>query len=557
VRACLRLTPAALFAARAAVFVMKEYWQSLLALRWRAWLTRRYLRRYTTGAAFYALNAAGEVDNPDQRVNADVGAFTGTALGLALTLFSSVVDLASFSGILYSIYPPLFAVLLAYAAGGSAVSVALGGRLVGLNFMQEAREADFRFALVRLRENAESVAFYDPDARAEGRLLAARFGAALDNARASLLASRNLGAFTSFYRFLISFLPAAVVAPLYFRHQIEFGVISQSSSAFNHILSDVSLLVYQFEALAGFAATTQRIGQFDESLDAAAAAAAGGGVERAALRSDDDPGLLLRLSGLTLAPPRWDASADGPPPPLLLRDLSLELRAGEDLLVMGRSGAGKTSLLRAVAGLWRQGRGRVELPAVTSGSASVLYLPQKPYIVLGTLRQQLLYPLWAGDWDAQASGDSDAAAAAVAQQPPPPPPPSDAQLAAALSAVSLSHLTSRGVGGGMDDSGIDWASTLSLGEQQRLSFARALLARPALALLDEATSALDSEAEARCYAALRAAGATALSVGHRDSLMAFHSRVLTLGLGDAGDGFELARAGGRAEAATRAGRERA
>ena len=173
--------------------------------------------------------------------------------GFVLTLFNSVVDLASFAGILFSIYTPLFFVLIVYALGGTAVSVALGQKLVGLNFAQEAREADFRYALVRLRDNAEAIAFYGGEA-AEGELLRARFRAALANLQDILLASRNLSFFTSSYRFLISFLPAAVVAPLFFRGEIEFGVINQSSSAFSHILSDVSLVVYQFEGLAGFAA---------------------------------------------------------------------------------------------------------------------------------------------------------------------------------------------------------------------------------------------------------------------------------------------------------------
>ena len=178
-----------------------------------------------------------------------------------LTLFNSVVDLASFAGILFSIYTPLFFVLIVYALGGTAVSVALGQKLVGLNFAQEAREADFRYALVRLRDNAEAIAFYGGE-QAEGALLRLRFRAALANLQDILLASRNLSFFTSSYRFLISFLPAAVVAPLFFRGEIEFGVINQSSSAFSHILSDVSLVVYQFEALAGFAAVRAQLGPF-------------------------------------------------------------------------------------------------------------------------------------------------------------------------------------------------------------------------------------------------------------------------------------------------------
>ncbi len=235
------------------MFVLRDYWQSLLALRWRRWMTERYVGSYLENRTFYRIAQEGVIDNPDQRINADIGAFTATALGFVLTLFNSAIDLASFSGILFSIYTPLFFVLIVYALGGTAISIGLGQKLVGLNFAQEAREADFRYALVRLRDNAESIAFYGGEA-AERSLLRGRFDAALANLRDILLASRNLSFFTSSYRFLISFLPAAVVAPLYFRGEIEFGVINQSASAFNHILSDVSLVVYQFEALAGFAA---------------------------------------------------------------------------------------------------------------------------------------------------------------------------------------------------------------------------------------------------------------------------------------------------------------
>ena len=495
-----------------------------------------------------------------------------------LTLFNSVVDLASFSGILFSIYTPLFFVLIVYALGGTAVSVALGQKLVGLNFAQEAREADFRYALVRLRDNAEAVAFYGGEA-AEGELLRARFRAALANLQDILLASRNLSFFTSSYRFLISFLPAAVVAPLFFRGEIEFGVINQSSSAFSHILSDVSLVVYQFEGLAGFAAvrfpiafamlcffdalinraqTIDRIGQFEEALRAGGAAGGDGDappprISRPPLPAaapGAGPAPLLAVEGLTLAPPR---APPGAPP--LVRDLSFAVQPGEHLLILGRSGCGKTSLLRALAGLWADGTGAVSLAAAAAGTGNpgssngapprfspldVFFLPQKPYLILGTLRQQLLYPVWStgavGASVGAANHDLNHQHQASSSSPPLPPPPSDDALRSALRAVALEQLASRP--GGLDASA-DWAAVLSLGEQQRLAFARLLLAKPRLALLDESSSALDAEAEAAAYAALRAAGTTYVSVGHRDSLRKAHARALRIA-GDGQGGWTLA-----------------
>ena len=204
-------------------------------------------RRYLSGRAFYRIQAQSLVDNPDQRIIDDVRAFTDTSLGFSLTLFRAIIDLASFSNILYGIYPPLFAALLVYSVGGTALSVYLGRDLVGLNFAQEKREADVRYSLVRVRENAEAVAFYGGEGN-EGRVIGDRLGAAVRNYLGLLRTSRNLDFFTSFYRYFIQLLPAAVVAPLFFRGEIEFGVVNQSASAFNHILGDFSLVVYQFQS---------------------------------------------------------------------------------------------------------------------------------------------------------------------------------------------------------------------------------------------------------------------------------------------------------------------
>lgn len=505
------------------VFVFRDYLQSRLALEWRQWLTDRLTADYLAHRSFYRLAATGAVDNPDQRIAADVGAFTDAFLGLALTLLSAAVDLVSFSGILASIYPPLFAALLIYSVGGTATSLWLGRPLIRLNFAQEAAEADLRYALVRVRENAESVAFYGGEA-GEAAALRSRLAAAVANGLRLLSTSRNLAFFTSLYRYLIMILPAAVVAPLYFRGAIELGVIQQSSSAFNHVLSDVSLVVYQLESLAGFSAVVDRLGEFSEAVAAAKDARGGvvltqGGGERGAP--------LLSVDRVTLFPPGAATATTTLP---LVSDLTFDVARGDSLLVMGPSGAGKTSILRAAAGLWSDGGGRI----TRVGGGDVFFVPQRPYVVLGSLRDQLLYPGWTSAPDGSDSTDGAARPTTSTR-----PPPTDAQMEAALRTVRLGVLLDRAdpsgrVQGTGLDAVADWAAILSLGEQQRLAFARVLLARPSLVLMDESTSALDVANEAAMYAALKEAGVSYVSVGHRPTLTRYHSRLLRLVPGEGG-----------------------
>lgn len=550
------------------VFVLRDYGRDTLALRWRAWMTNYYVDRYFKNRIFYQIQSQSLIDNPDQRIVDDLSSFTGTALSFALALFNATIDLISFSGILYGIYPPLFIVLIVYSIGGTAISVAVGKDLVNLNFLQEKKEADFRFGLVRIRENAESIAFYGGE-RNEIQLLLERFKQSFENFSKLLVASRNLEFFQSGYRYVIQVLPAAVVAPMYFSGKIEFGVINQSYSAFNHILSDFSVIVYQFQALSAFSAVIDRLGEFNDILEKRSAAME----EESACQSPliniiDKPApffspdnisssdaVLLQIENLSLQTPQYSTT--------LIEELTLTICKGQNLLVMGASGSGKTSLLRAIAGLWRSGKGtvfRFILPAVVESNGSVfqasqsgderiegltsisegaevssalrgsiLFLPQRPYMVLGTLRQQLLYPTWSDAstvdevskdkalWSlSQPLGHDNSEVREI---------PSDEQLMKALTKVNLGNLLERCEG---LDSQVEWASVLSLGEQQRLAFARLLLARPFLALMDESTSALDEENEAALYELVHEAGITYISVGHRSSLHKFHSLRLTI-----------------------------
>ncbi|KAJ1282003.1 hypothetical protein BS78_03G016700 [Paspalum vaginatum] len=543
-------------------------------------MTSYYMKRYFKNRTFYKIQSQSMIDNPDQRINDDLSAFTGTALGFSLTLFNAAVDLISFSNILYGIYPPLFIVLVVYSLGGTAISIFLGKNLVSLNFMQEKKEADFRYGLVRVRENAESIAFYGGEEN-ELQLLLDRFRRAFENLSELLIASRNLEFFTNGYRYLIQILPAAVVAPMYFSGKIEFGVINQSVSAFNHILSDFSLIVFQFQSISAFSAVIDRLGEFDDLLDGNESSLSS---QRDSIDGinivfkSSDPSVLssngsltqsascivLEIRNLTLLTPRSGN--------ILITELTMELKDKDHLLVMGPSGSGKTSLLRALAGLWTSGtgeviyhvRGSTQLQKSNSSSDEpsdtnldgekllqssrqrrdngIFFVPQRPYMVLGTLRQQLLYPTWteqvhcSPDNDAQHTADplpflsevSTSNGVGVKSEV-----PTTAELIKVLEVVRLDYILPRFNG---LDSMHDWASVLSLGEQQRLAFARLLLAKPTLVLLDESTSALDETNEAHLYSQIEAAGITYVSIGHRKTLHKFHNKALYIAKSDPTDG---------------------
>ena len=247
--------------------VLYKFQRQRLALNWRQWMTAELAHQYYSEQAYYKLEVAREVDNPDQRITEDVAAFTKVSLDFAITLMTAIIDLASFSGILYSIYPDLFYAIFAYAGFGSLITLRLGRTLVGQNAQQLLREADLRYSLVRLRENAESIAFYrgEPQEAAE---VESRLGAAVTNKRMILQTQRNLEFFTTGYSYLVQILPVLVVSPLYFSGSIELGVITQSTGAFNHVLNDLSVIVNQFESISAFSAGLGRLGTFVERMEA-------------------------------------------------------------------------------------------------------------------------------------------------------------------------------------------------------------------------------------------------------------------------------------------------
>jgi putative ATP-binding cassette transporter len=496
-----------LAAAYIAIAVYQLYLNQMLQIRWRRWLTDRYLAAWMADKAYYRMQLhSAETDNPDQRIAEDLRLFVSTTLGLGLGLMRAVVTLVSFVAILWSLSGPftipgvnvtvpgymVWAALL-YALVGTWLTDLIGRPLVTLNFNQQRYEADFRFSLVRFRENTEGVALYQGE-RDELRGFADRFGHVVRNWWAIMRQQKRLTSFTAGYAQVAIIFPFVVAAPRYFRGEFALGGLMQTASAFGQVQDSLSYIVTAYTDIAEWRAVVARLGGFNRALDQVRAEAALPGIRR----EDSDAG-ALDVEGLRLALP------DGR---TLVEDASFALRPGDTALISGPSGSGKSTLFRAIAGIWPFGHGRVRMPA----GARALFLPQKPYLPLGTIREIVSFPT------------ADAGVP-------------DAAIGEALEAVGLPELVGR-----LDESA-NWALRLSPGEQQRIAFARALVQKPDWLFLDEATSAIDEETEARLYALLRARlpGATVLSVGHRSTLRPFHARRLAVTPSAAGNGVGPAR----------------
>ena len=408
----------------------------------------------------------------------DIRSFTRTSLTFLLVILGSLMDLVSFIGILWSKSIPLVGVVLGYSLVGTAITVLVGRRLVRLNFNQLRYEADFRYSLVRVRDNAESIAFYQGE-RPELARISDRFRGVLKNFNLLIGWQRNLSFFTTAYSYLPVVLPYLILFPLYFGGQIEYGDMVQANFAFTQVYAALSLIVSQIEQITNFAAGVERLSTFADAIAPDPAKVPG-----IASREAD----RFAADHMTLLTP--DRSRT------LITDLTVALGGRDNLAIVGPSGVGKSSLLRAIAGLWTQGAGAVERPPLSE----IFFLPQKPYMLLGSLRDQLLYPRL----DREVAED---------------------ELRSAFEMMRLQELPQR-VGG--FDVELDWADVLSIGEQQRLAFARLLINKPAFAVLDEATSALDAENEANLYRRLQHMGIRYISVGHRSSILDYHDRVLEL-----------------------------
>jgi putative ATP-binding cassette transporter len=458
-----------------------------LSLAWRDWLTHHLLRGYFYNRGYYRLRSSATIDNPDERISEDVRLFTTNILGYLLIVISSVVTLIAFLGVLWGISPTLVLLLLGYSVAGTAISVLIGGRLVGLHFTQYQREADFRYGLVRVRDNAESVAFFRGEKREESDLVG-RFAEVLRNSLRIIGWNRNLAFFTYAYGYIALIVPTLVVAPMFMRGEVEFGIVTQAEGAFAQVLMALSLIIAQFDGLSASTAGMKRLGELWDELaefDAEDVRDA----EEGQIEVSESRKRQLTIENLTVATP--DGSRT------LTSALSFALRPGKGLLVMGESGAGKSSLLRTIAGLWQSGSGAIERPTLNR----MIFLPQRPYMIQGSLRAQLLYP------QPETGADDEA-------------------IKQACELVNLDEVLAR-VDGDLSKE-IDWTNVLSLGEQQRVSFARLFLKKPVVAFLDEATGALDEPNERLLYERLRELGIAYVSVGHRSTLKEFHDHLITV-----------------------------
>ena len=476
--------------------VYQLYLNQMLEIRWRRWLTERYLRAWLTDGAYYRMQlVAREADNPDQRIAEDVHLLISHTLTLAIGGLRALVTLVAFVAILWALSGTLtvplrgwFSIMLPgymvwaailYAIGGTWLTHWIGRPLVRLNYDKQRCEADFRFGLVRFRENTEGVALYRGEAD-ELRGFRDRFEAVVMNWWDIMRRQKRLTYFTSGYQQAAWIFPSLMAAPRYFSGDLTLGGLIQTIGAFSAVQASLSFFIDSYKMIAEWCSVVERLSGFERALERVRIQAViGGGVRRA-----DGDATQLTIEGVDLYLP------DGQP---LIADVNLSLLRGDSVLLGGASGSGKSTLFRAVAGIWPFGRGEIRVPC----GSHILFLPQKPYLPIGTLREVVGYPMPENGIE-------------------------DATVREALQAVGLRDLAER-----LNEVG-HWALQLSPGEQQRIAFARALVQKPDWLFLDEATSAVDEATEARLYRLVRErlGGTTVFSVGHRATLRAFHSRQL-------------------------------
>jgi putative ATP-binding cassette transporter len=478
------------------VAVYELYLQQLLEIKWRRWLTQEYLQTWLHKRAYYQMQLLdNSTDNPDQRISEDLKLFVSLTLSLSLGILQAAVTLLSFMVILWNLSGSLTIpfgqqqisipgymlwIAVIYSLVGTWLTAKIGKPLVDLNFSQQRYEADFRFSLIRVRENGESIALYGGE-RQEHAKLADRFQMVFENFKALMLRQKKLTWFTAGYGQIAAIFPLVIVAPRYFSNQIQLGGLMQTSSAFGQVQDSLSFFVDSYATFAQWQSVVNRLIGFSHTM---------GRVEHISdngvISVTHSTELAFHVQQLQIALPNGEE---------LLKDLNLTIHQGDSLLIMGPSGCGKSTLMRTMAGIWPFGQGSVTTPA----GHKVLFLPQRSYLPLGTLRESMLYP-YKDDFI------------------------TDENIHSVMKLCKLEELIAK------LDQVEDWSHVLSFGEQQKVAFVRAILQQPDWLFLDEATSAIDETTEAELYKILNSQlkNTTIISVGHRNTLAAYHKHKLII-----------------------------
>lgn len=498
-RGLLRFTGLAF--AHIAFAVYSYYLQQRLALRWRKWMTKNYLAKWTGQQMYYRLEmfSQGTADNPDQRISEDINLFTARTLSFMSGLLRSATTIVCFIFVLWNlseilsfsaagqefhIYGYLVWTVLAYSVLGTWITHKVGHRLVSLNYLQQKLEADFRFSMVRLRETAESVAFYNGAAKEEA-FLSNRFMTLLRNTLFIIKKQKQLSWLTNSYAQIAIIFPFVVAVPRYLSQNISLGGLMQIANCFGKVQDAMSYFVDVYASLAEWQSCAERLLSFDKHIAA---------IEK---ETEEKSGSLvreetpdrLRLTDVTISVPAMDENKRTRE---IISSAACTIRSGEHVILKGPSGSGKSTLLRTLAGFWPYVKGHISIPA----PSEMMFIPQKPYIPMGTSAEAASYPLETADEEI---------------------------LSSLLVECGLSHLMEK------PDTEADWSHILSLGEQQKLAFVRVFLRKPKWVFLDEATSAMDEETEEKMYRLLTALpGTTVISIGHRSTLDKWHNRVLRI-----------------------------